>query len=362
MTDGGDDGALRKGWTTGACAAGAAAAAFRALLCGRFCGVVSIGLPRGERPEFVLSRAQLGAGRAEAGVIKDAGDDPDVTDGAEIVVSVEAAAPGSGITFRGGEGVGTVTRPGLALAVGEPAINPGPRRIIADAVGTVAAELGVAADVSVTVSIPGGEDLARRTLNRRLGIVGGLSVLGTTGIVVPFSRAAWIHTIHRGIDVARAAGVEHIAAATGKTTEAAVRDLLDLSDVALVEMGDFAGGLLKYLRRHPLRRRTMAGGFAKMCKLAQGHLNLHSSRSRVDFDDLADLFAGLGVDAAAVARARHANTAAQVLEEAREAGVALADAVAERARQVTLDTLDGGTAVDVAVFDRAGRLVGHAGN
>ena len=358
MDDATSERTLRKGWTTGACAAAAAAAAFRALAGGGHSDSVSIVLPRGERPEFTLSRLVSGEGHATAGIVKDAGDDPDVTDGAEIVVTVRPAPPRSGVLFRGGEGVGTVTRPGLSLDVGEPAINPGPRRIITAAVAAVAAEMGIAADVTVTVSIPGGEALARRTLNSRLGIVGGLSVLGTTGIVVPYSRASWIHTIHRGIDVARASGIDHIAAATGKTSEAAARALFDLPEIALIEMGDFAGGLLKYLRRKPVERLTIAGGFAKTCKLAQGHLVLHSSRSRVDFDALADLVAELGADGATVARARAANTAAQVLDEV----PAVAEAVARRAREVALGALAGETAVAVAVFDRKGRLVGHVGD
>ncbi len=362
MDDATSERTLRKGWTTGACAAAAAAAAFGGLVSGRFSDPVSILLPRGERPEFPLSRSLASSGHATAGVIKDAGDDPDVTDGAEIVASVRPAAPGSGVSFRRGEGVGTVTRPGLSLAVGEPAINPGPRRIIAAAVAAVAAELGVAADVVVTVSIPGGEALAGRTLNHRLGIVGGLSVLGTTGIVVPYSRAAWIHTIHRGIDVARASGIDHIAAATGRTTEAAARALFHLPEIALIGMGDFAGGLLKYLRRNPIPRLTIAGGFAKTCKLAQGHLYLHWSRSRIDFDALAALMAELGADAAAAERARAANTAAQVLQEAGAQAAALAEAVAGRAREVALGALAGKTAVAVAVFDRGGALVGHAGD
>ena len=348
---------LRRGWTTGACAAAAAAAAFRALLTGKFTDPVTIRLPRGERPSFPLAHASLDESAASAGIVKDAGDDPDVTHGVEVVATVARAAAGTGVTFRAGDGVGTVTRPGLALAVGEPAINPGPRRMIEAALAVVAAELGQPADVTVTVSIPGGEALALKTLNGRLGIVGGLSVLGTTGVVVPYSRSSWIHTIHRGVDVARASGIGHIAGATGSTSQAAVRDLLGLPEEALIEMGDFAGGLLKYLRRNPVARLTIAGGFAKVCKLAQGHLYLHSARSRVDFDNLAEMLTGLGAEAAMVEAARHANTARQVLEMAR--GLPLADLMAARARSMVLATLAGRTAVAVMVFDGAGALIGH---
>ena len=178
--------------------------------------------------------------------------------------------------FHAGEGVGTITLEGLQLPPGEAAINTVPRRMIADALSEIAGHLP---DVAVTISIPGGEELAKRTMNARLGIVGGLSILGTTGIVVPYSCSAWIHSIHRGIDVARAAGLTHIAAATGSTSERAVQVLHGLPEIALIDMGDFVGGTLKYLRRHPVPRLTLAGGFAKLAKLGQGALDLHSGRS-----------------------------------------------------------------------------------
>src|SRR5205814_1560328 len=213
--------------------------------------------------------------------------------------------------FRAGEGVGTVTRPGLALAVGEPAINPAPRAIIAETLTELAEANGASSpDLEVTIAIPGGASIAEKTMNARLGIVGGLSVLGTTGIVVPYSCSAWIHAIQRGIDVARAAGFAHIAAVTGSTSERAVQRLYDLPEAALIDMGDFVGGTLKYLRRHPVPRLTIAGGFAKIAKLAQGHLDLHSSRSRLDAAALARsalsrLGDSMAVTTALAGRTRH---------------------------------------------------------
>src|SRR6266567_3150005 len=281
---------FRRGRTTGACAAAAARAAFAPLLTGRFPDPVTIRLPRGEVPSFPLALAELGEGIARAGIVKDAGDDPDVTQGALIIAELAWADTGSGISFRAGPGVGTVTRAGLPLAVGEPAINPAPRAMIQGALVDVAEANGAPLpDLTVTIAIPGGERLAERTMNARLGILGGLSVLGTTGIVVPYSCSSWIHAIHRGIDVARAAGQGHIVAATGATSEAAVQRLYGLPEHALIDMGDFVGGTLKYLRRHPLPRLTLAGGFAKFAKLAAGHLDLHSSRSRVDTAGLVDM-------------------------------------------------------------------------
>ena len=354
-------GPLRKGWTTGACAAAAARAACEGLLTGRFPDPVAIVLPQGQRPSFALAGTERGGDWAMAGVIKDAGDDPDVTHGALVLARVCAGTPQSGVTFRAGEGVGTVTRPGLALAVGEPAINPGPRAMIARAIADAIDHCGGASDFEVTVAIPGGEQLAAKTLNARLGIVGGLSILGTTGIVVPFSCSAWIHSIHRGIDVARAAGLDHVAAATGSTSEAAVKAMYDLSDTALIDMGDFVGGTLKYLRRHGVPWLTIAGGFGKLAKLAAGHLDLHSARSRVDIGALGALLGELGAPVATVARANEAASAGEVLALAEAHGVKLADAVARRAREVTLAALAGGTSVDVVVFDRGGRLIGRAG-
>ena len=266
---------LRRGWTTGACATAAAKAAYAALVTGAFPDPVEIGLPRGGRVAFTLAEASVAAGIATAAIVKDAGDDPDVTHGALVRVRVWRGPPG--VTFRAGPGVGTVTRAGLPLPPGEPAINPTPRQMIRDALAEIG---GGPVDAVVEIGIPDGEALATRTLNGRLGIVGGLSILGTTGIVVPYSCAAWIDSIHRGIDVARAAGLPHVAGATGSTSEAAVAALHGLPEVALLEMGDFVGGMLRYLRRRPVPRVTIAGGVAKMTKLAQGRLDLHSKRGR----------------------------------------------------------------------------------
>ena len=353
---------LRRGWTTGACAAAAARAAFAALLSGRFPDPVAIRLPRGAAASFPLALAELGEGRARAGIVKDAGDDPDVTHGALVIADITWAVPGSGIHFAAGEGVGTVTRAGLPLAVGEPAINPAPRAMIAEALRDAAEENGAPPpDVTVTIAIPDGKRLAEKTMNARLGIVGGLSILGTTGIVVPYSCSSWIHSIRRGIDVARAAGLDHIAASTGATSERAVQRLYDLPGHALIDMGDFVGGTLKYLRAHPVARLTIAGGFAKLAKLAAGHLDLHSARSRVDAAMLGEMLATLGADNTVVEAARGAAGGAEILALAATRGEALASLVAARAREVALATLSGRTAVEVAIVDREAEFLARVG-
>jgi cobalt-precorrin-5B (C1)-methyltransferase len=352
---------LRRGWTTGTCAAAAAHAAYRALVAGDFRDPVTVTLPGGSRPSFALAYRALGVDSASAGVVKDAGDDPDVTHGALVIATVRHAAPGSGLAFRAGGGVGTVTRPGLLLPPGEPAINPVPRRMIAAEIADVARIFGTAGDAIVEISIPGGEALAARTLNPRLGITGGLSILGTTGIVVPYSCAAWIDTIHRSVDVARAAGLEHIAGTTGATSEAAVKALHALPDLALVEMGDFVGAMLKYLRRHQVAKLTIGGGFAKMTKLGQGRLDLHSKRGAVDLARLATEADAAGAGPGLVARIERANTAKEALDLAFAAGVDLAAPVAEAAWRTAAAALRGSaTALEVVIFDRDGRLVGRA--
>jgi cobalt-precorrin-5B (C1)-methyltransferase len=344
---------LRRGWTTGACAAAAAKAAATALLAGAFPDPVSIELPGGQRPAFPLALREAGAGWARAGVTKDAGDDPDVTHGALVIAEVRGTAAESGIVFRAGEGVGTVTRAGLALAVGEPAINPAPRAMIRAALEAVGVR-----DAEVTISIPGGAALAAKTMNARLGILGGLSILGTTGVVVPYSCSSWIHSIHRGVDVARAAGIAHIAGATGSTSERAVQRLHGLPEEALIDMGDFAGALLKYLRAHPVPRLTLAGGLGKLVKLAQGQLDLHSARSRLDGAALSHDLEQLGAPAPVAAAARSAESVGEIVTMLSPAlRTALARRVAEGCREVALATLAGGIAVEVAVFDREGSFL-----
>ena len=343
-------GALRRGWTTGACAAAAARAAFAALVGGEFPDPVTIRLPGGDA-SFPLALKEKSGATARAGIIKDAGDDPDVTHGALVVAEVRRGAAGAGLRFFAGLGVGTVTLAGLPLAVGEPAINPGPRAMIRAAM----AEIDPALDADVTLSIPGGEKLALSTMNGRLGIRGGLSILGTTGIVVPYSCAAWIASIRRGIDVARAAGLAHIAAATGRGSEAAVQKLFDLPEMALIDMGDFVGGTLKYLNRHPVARLTLAGGIGKLAKLAQGALDLHAARSHLDG---AALLSRLGGGT----QVPNMTSGGAIMESlAPDLAAKLAEIVAGDARAVALAQLTASIAVDVAVFDRQGALLAHAG-
>jgi cobalt-precorrin-5B (C1)-methyltransferase len=353
---------LRSGWTTGACATAAATAAYTALLTGEFPDPVTITLPKGHTPAFALAAEELTGSRAMAGIVKDAGDDPDVTHGALVRATVRPLPPGSGVVFAAGPGVGTVTRPGLPLEVGEPAINPVPRRLMREHVEAVAARYGGTGDAEITVSVDHGEEIARSTWNPRLGILGGLSILGTTGVVVPYSCSAWIDSIRRGVDVARAAGRTHVAGCTGSTSERTVVSVYGLPEDALLDMGDFAGAVLKYVRRHPVERLTVCGGFAKLSKLAAGHMDLHSARSQVDKGFLAELARLGGAGEELAARIAEANTGLAALQLCAAAGVPLGDLVAVRARDEALAVLRGApVAVDVICIDRAGTVVGRSG-
>ncbi|KAF4409772.1 MULTISPECIES: cobalt-precorrin-5B (C(1))-methyltransferase [Streptomyces] len=353
---------LRPGWTTGACATAAATAAYTALLTGDFPDPVTITLPRGQTPAFALAAEELRPdGRAMAGVVKDAGDDPDVTHGALVRATVRLLPPGGGVVFRAGPGVGTVTKPGLPLEVGEPAVNPVPRQLMRDHIAGAAARHGGTGDAEIELSVDDGAEIARSTWNPRLGILGGLSILGTTGVVVPYSCSAWIDSIRRGIDVARAAGRTHVAGCTGSTSERVAVAEHGLPEDALLDMGDFAGAVLKYLRRHPVPRLTVAGGFAKLSKLAAGHLDLHSGRSQVDKAFLAELARRGGADEELAAAVAGANTGLEALQLCSARQVPLGDLVAEAARATALGVLRGeAVEVDVICIDRAGTVVGRA--
>ncbi|MFO8127905.1 cobalt-precorrin-5B (C(1))-methyltransferase [Yoonia sp.] len=340
---------LRRGWTTGACATAATKAALMRLWGGAFPCEVGITLPKGETPVFPLALAEAGEGWARVGITKDAGDDPDVTHGALIVVTVSSSE--DGIVFAAGDGVGTVTKAGLPIGVGEPAINPVPRQMMTDVVSDMAMQFAQQPNVRIEVSVPGGQELALKTWNPRLGIAGGLSILGTTGVVRPFSCAAWIASIHRGIDVARADGLTHVAGCTGATSEKTVQALYGLPDHAMLDMGDFAGGMLKYLVRHPVARVTIGGGIGKITKLAQGAVDLHSARSQVDFAGLAAL--------AGDPRIAGANTALEAFEIA---GAVLADKVAQQALAQVQDRFGRSEmAFDIVVIDRKGAIIARAG-
>ncbi len=351
---------LRSGWTTGTCATAAVNAAYTALVSGEFPLRVSVVTPNGTEADLEVAFTDQGNGWASAGIVKDAGDDPDVTHGAMICATVRKGKAKSGVQFLRGEGVGLITKPGLPISVGEPAINPIPRDMMAKVVDELATALVGPRDVTIEVSVPNGAEIALKTWNPRLGIAGGISILGTTGIVRPFSCSAWIASIHRGVDVARANNLAHVVGSTGSTSEKAVIARYDLPDIALMDMGDFVGGMLKYIRRHPVPNLTIAGGVAKMVKLGQGAIDLHSARSKVDFSSLAKLAVSFGFTHNAVL---NANSVLEVVQQGNPImQLDLANAIAANARKIVIDVIRGAPVnIEILVIARDGQVLGQAG-
>ncbi len=358
---------LRSGLTTGCCATACSIAAAHALLGDKRNSVVSVTLPKGKIVELDIKSYQLNRTRVKASTIKDAGDDPDVTHGAEVFVEIQLIAQPD-IVLKAGKGVGTVTREGLVLAIGEPAINPVPRKMITQHLQAIAQQYNYAGGFEVTVGVIKGEQLALKTMNPRLGIIGGLSILGTTGIVRPFSCAAYIASIHQGIDVATTNGYRHIAASTGSSSEAVIRDYYQLPEIALIEMGDFVGAVFKHLRNNKERivldKLSICGGFGKMTKLAQGHLDLHSKSSSIDLEFLAEQAKEVGAAAELVDKIKHANTSIEVLKLCQAQGLELGQKFGNRICQQALATarkiLPANIELEVWAINRQNMIIGKA--
>jgi cobalt-precorrin-5B (C1)-methyltransferase len=351
----------REGYTTGACAAAAAQAACRVLL-------------RDERPEVVAVRSPLGfdlmipinrlawrEGSATAGVIKDGGDDPDVTHAAEVLATVRRVDE-PGTLIRGGPGVGTITQPGLELPPGSAAINPVPRRMIAEGVAMVCGSERPEPGFEVTISVPGGEAIARKTLNARIGVLGGISILGTTGIVRPMSTASWRASVVQSIDVAAANSLRHIILTTGGRSERFSRELYpDLPEMAFVQMGIFTGDSLKRAVDRGVDRVTIGGMIGKIAKLATGQMQTHVAGGGVDVAFLADLARDAGAPADLVGAIARANTGRHVEALVDVAGFeSFYRHVADRTAEACRAYVGGRLAVEVALFDFEGRLHARA--
>jgi cobalt-precorrin-5B (C1)-methyltransferase len=325
---------LREGYTTSACAVAAATAATRALLTGGTLDAVTVDLPGEKAVTFRLERCEAAGESVTCGVIKDAGDDPDVTDGVEVQATVTWAVE-PGITLEGGDGVGRVTKPGLPVPVGEAAINPVPRRMITAAVADEAGEALDRRGLVVTIRVPGGEQIAQQTMNPRLGIVGGISILGTSGIVKPFSTSAYRASIYIELKMARHNGVDHAVLTTGKRSEACAAERYPhLPQYAFVQVGDHIDYGLKQARRLGFERVTLSSMIGKMSKLAQGRMQTHVGQGEVDFDFLAGVAAGLGADDELCERIRAANTAHHVQVMCEQAGL---DGLEERLATLAAD-------------------------
>jgi cobalt-precorrin-5B (C1)-methyltransferase len=359
---------LRTGLTTGTCATACCLAVGHLLLGNVRKTSVSVTLPNKKSKSKDASKhvdlqlialAQRGSTTAYAETVKDAGDDPDATHGATIWVSVSLVAQ-QDITFIAGAGVGTVTRSGLLLEIGQAAINPVPRQMMSEHLRHVAKLYQYTGGFEVTIGVANGAEIAKKTMNGRLGIVGGLSILGTSGIVRPYSCSAWIASIHQGLDVAVANDYAHIAASTGNTSEAFIGKYYALSDMQLIEMGDFAGAVLKHLKKSPVKRLSICGGFGKISKLADGHLDLHSGKSSINLPNLADIAYKLGADSHLVMSIKACNTSLEALGLCQQQGIDLANAVCQNALTFAQKTVPSTVQLEIFAINRQGQLLGSA--
>lgn len=344
---------LREGVTTGACAAAAAKAAAVMFLTGRCPEHVSVTGPSGRT--FTMEAHAHGGGCC---VIKDAGDDIDVTDGAAVCASLDVSDGDGDITFAAGSGVGVITLPGLKLPVGEPAVNPVPRRMIADAVRSV---LGTRA-VRVTVSVPGGEELAKRTFNPRLGVEGGLSILGTTGVVRPMDESALLESLTLEISVIRSLGADRLAFVFGGTGEAAARSAFGLTGRCVVQTGNYPGHALDEAHRMGFRECVVCGHPGKLLKIAAGSFLTHNRAADGRLEALCTCAAIMGAPPDTVRRIYECRTAENAMSIVRDEGLdAVWDELARIAARRCTDRNFGGMIVEAAFIDSDGKIIGRSG-
>lgn len=350
---------LRTGYTTGACSAAAAKAATRYLIRGTMPEEIEITLPNGNRATFPLHRCERRGAHAICSVIKDAGDDPDCTHGAEIVADVETKAE-PGIELLGGSGVARVTKPGLGLEVGAPAINAVPRQNIT---AMVAEELQGSpfSGAVVTIHVPGGEEMAKKTINARLGLLDGISILGTTGIVRPYSTAAFKTSVLQAIDVAAAQGVKELVLTTGGRSETYAMKLHPhLPEAAFIQIGDFVGIAVKHCARREIRKVVLVGMIGKLSKMADGKMQTHAAGSEVNMELLARLAAELGAEEDFCNHIRRSNTARHVLELCKSAGFEeITSLVCRRAVEQCTQHAGGELPIQAYLMDFEGALLGQ---
>ncbi len=315
----------RTGFTTGANAAAAAKAATLGLVEGTVPQQVECALPNGQRVVFAITDGRVENMHAHAVSIKDAGDDPDATNGAHLTADVCRIAGGGGISLKGGAGVGKVTKPGLGLKVGDAAINPVPHRNIIENVQAAGAPILASGDgLEVTISVPGGEEMALKTLNARLGIVGGISILGTTGIVRPYSTAAFRASVVQAVQVAASQGQTSVVFTTGGRTEkCAMKVFKELDEACFVQMGDFVKAAFQSALKHKMRHVIVGAMVGKLTKIAQGLSVTHAWREEVDRELLAEVAAEVGAPGELVAEIRAAETARFAAERLEQLGLSM---------------------------------------
>lgn len=350
---------LRTGYTTGTCAAAGAKAALM-LLSNVQASTVPVRLPRGSYIDIPIETCNLTEDGAVCTIIKDGGDDPDVTHGARIVTEISLGdAPGI-ITIHGGMGVGVVTKPGLGLDIGGPAINPVPKRMIQENLREVGTDTIQKTGIAVTVSVPNGAQLGPKTDNPRLGIVGGISILGTSGIVIPFSTASFAASIRQNLDVAIAMKSDTVVLTTGNRSEEYAKQFVELPEHCYVQMGDFSGYAVQQCGKKGLKRAYVVGFVGKLAKMAAGISQTHVKGSKVDMKLLSGIAQECGAPDSVIHDIQNANTARHVMEIIQKNHISnffdrICHLVHKHMQNRAIDT-----SVHVIMFDFEGLVIGRA--
>lgn len=356
-----DPSQMRHGYTTGACATAMTKAALQAVVTGQVPDEVTIYLPVGQFATFKVETSEVQGDAIMCETIKDAGDDPDATHKARIQSTVRLTDV-PGIHLDGGLGVGRVTKAGLPVPVGQAAINPVPRKMITGVVQEAIDAYALEQGVEVIVSVPDGEEIAKKTLNGRLGILGGISILGTRGTVVPFSSSAYMASIVQALNVAKEAGCDHVVITTGGRSEKyAMKQYPDLPEESFIEMGDFVGFTLKHIARKKFAKVSLVGMMGKFSKVAQGVMMVHSKSAPISFEFLANIAQRQGVEEPQLSEILTANTASQV-GEILQGNEAFFEALCKNCCYYALAHMNTQISVSTSLYAMNGDCLGKAEN
>ena len=305
---------LRTGYTTGTSATAAAKAALLSIINQTKIENIDVKLPKGSFIKIPIHLCQFDENKSKCSVIKDGGDDPDVTHGAEIVVELSFTDKINEIEINGGEGVGIVTKPGLGLELNKAAINPVPKKMINENLREIIDKYLLKKGIRVIISVPKGKELGPKTDNPRIGILNGISILGTSGIVIPFSTASYAASIRQNLDVAIAMGNDTVVLTTGGRSEDFAKKIVDLPEHCFVQMGDFSGYTIQQCARKEIKKAYVVGFIGKLAKMAAGVKQTHVKGSKVDMNFLAELARKCNANERIIESIKTANTARHVSE------------------------------------------------
>ena len=349
---------LKTGYTTGSCATAGSKAALLSIINQKKIESIDILLPKKSYIQIPINSCEFESDKAKCIVIKNGGDDPDVTHGAEIIVELSFTKKINEVEIDGGDGVGIVTKPGLGLEINKPAINPVPKKMIAENLREVGKEVLSEKGIRVVISVPKGKELGPKTDNPRLGIMNGISILGTSGIVIPFSTAAYAASIRQNLDVAIAAGNDTVVLTTGGRSEDFAKKIVDLPVHCFVQIGDFSGYAIQQCGRKDIRRAYVVGFIGKLAKMATGVKQTHVKGSKVNMSFLAELAQKCNASQRVIQEIKKANTARHVLEIIQENKiVGFFDLICSETYKHMRKHSEENVPIDVILFDFEGNIL-----